>query len=64
MLLHAFKMFWPIFKTFSVRFFVNFSSVVATATPSRTIMEQQIIFLQVHLWTMRNYAKSYRVLLL
>jgi len=26
-------------------------------------MEQQIIFLQVHLWAMRNYAKSYRVLL-
>jgi len=27
-------------------------------------MEQQIMFLQVHLWAMRNYAKSYRVLLL
>jgi len=30
----------------------------ATATPSRTTMEQQIIFLQVHLWAMRNYAKA------
>jgi len=35
-----------------------------TATPSRTTMKQQIIFLQVHLWAMRNFAKSYRVLLL
>jgi len=27
-------------------------------------MKQQTFFLQVHLWAMRNYAKSYRVLLL
>jgi len=59
MLLHTFKMFWPIFKNFFLpNFFVNFSNVGCDFKPSRTTMKQQIIFLQVYLWAIRNYANS------
>jgi len=51
-------------KLFLPDFFVNFSSVGCDCNPISHDYQQQITFLQVHLWAMRNSVKSYRVLLL